>query len=158
VERPGTALRITDPHIPIPSAFEPCFARVRKSKRGCRTRSSEKRQLFGNFTVADGLCRARSKLFAENMRTITQPQSEEKKRYGRTWDVDRIYGIKRSTLYALLNDGVIPQRSRETEGREVRPSFVRLGVGRNIFCAPTPSKQRKPPRDARRKLRSTPSR
>jgi hypothetical protein len=41
------------------------------------------------------------------MRTTTQPQPEERKRYGRTWDVDRIYGIKRSTLYALLSEGVI---------------------------------------------------
>ena len=38
------------------------------------------------------------------MRTIT---SEERKRYGRTWAVDRIYSIKRSKLYEMLDAGLI---------------------------------------------------
>jgi hypothetical protein len=56
------------------------------------------------------------------MRTTTLPQPEQK-RYGRTWDVDRIYGIKRSTLYALLNNGAIRSAVVKQKGAK---SGVRL--------------------------------
>jgi hypothetical protein len=53
-------------------------------------------------------------------------QGEEARQYGRFTDVERIFGIKRTTAYALLNAGKIRGCSIVVGGRTSRVRLIDL--------------------------------